>query len=177
MKARLILFTFFFIATANAQSWQWGKRGGADNAMSSNIWPEQVRSIVTDSQGNVFVLSPVGVAGLDVDGISKTAYSSTIGNIAPADYMIASFSCNGTYRWSKVIGGYGEDEIVGMDIDALGNIYIAGDLIPASTGQTAIHFDADLTLPVSASSSNTFKQSLTISKYSNFGDLLWVKQP
>jgi hypothetical protein len=177
MKKLYSILPLLFSLAMFGQSWQWGRRGGSDNAMSDSNWTEQVRSMATDPLGNVYILSPVGVANLDIDGHPKSAYSTVSGSNASSDYMIASFSCDGTYRWSKVLGGYGEDRVVKIQTDAFGNVYAAGNFAPAYTGQTAIHIDNDLTLPVSAYSSHTFKQSLFLIKFDTFGEFQWMRMP
>lgn len=176
-SSALLLLVFLASCHCIAQSWQWGKAGGSDDPMNPNMPPEQISSMATDAQGNIYTLSPVGVTNLQIDGNPKQAYSDIGPDGAYYDYMISAFGCDGTYRWSKVIGGYADDELQCIRTDNLGNVYAVGRFYPSYTGNTAIHFDTDLTLPVSNYETNTFKQSLMMVKYDNAGNLGWVRMP
>jgi hypothetical protein len=178
MKKTILLIILFASSTTVAQEWQWAKRGGStDNiAENSTTKKEQVTSMVTDSDNNVYIVSPVGKNNLNVDGVPKTNYGLT----NRVDYMIASFSCNGAYRWSKVIGGGGNsdnDLIQNIVVDENDNIYAVGYVRPATSASTAVHFDEDLVLPTSSSSTNTFKKSIFIIKYNKNGEFQWLKMP
>ncbi|ESU26560.1 hypothetical protein FLJC2902T_25310 [Flavobacterium limnosediminis JC2902] len=48
------------------------------------------------------MLSPVGQTLLNIDGNPKTNYGDSS---SKTDFALSSFSCDGTYRWSKIIGG------------------------------------------------------------------------
>jgi hypothetical protein len=178
MKKTILLFILFASSTTVAQDWQWAKRGGSTDNIAENITTkkEQVTSMVTDSENNVYIVSPVGKNNLNVDGVPKTNYGLT----NRVDYMIASFSCNGAYRWSKVIGGGGNsdnDLIQNIVVDENDNIYAVGYVRPATSASTAVHFDEDLVLPTSSSSTNTFKKSIFIIKYNKNGEFQWLKMP
>ena len=54
--------------------------------------------MATDPHGNVYVLSTVMQTALNVDGHSITGYGAQ-------DILLTSFTCDGTYRWSKDLGG------------------------------------------------------------------------
>ncbi|MBP8066216.1 MAG: hypothetical protein KAY31_01930 [Flavobacterium sp.] len=90
--------------TAQAQTWQWGKRGGStDNlAITGTSRREEVIAMATDSQKNIYVLAPVGQTLLNIDGNPKTNFGDSS---SKTDFALSSFSCDGTYRWSKIIGG------------------------------------------------------------------------
>jgi len=113
-------------------------------------------SIVTDSDNNVYILVPVGKNNLNVDGVPKTNY----GNSSTVDYMIASFSCTGTYCWSKVIGGGNDDYMWNIVIHTDNNNYGVGRSIPGTSSSNTVRFDNDIVLPTSSSSTNTFKKSI-----------------
>ena len=86
--------------TLHAQSWQWGKSGGTTD--SFNGLDEEVKSACTDIYGNVYFLSDVGSTNSQIDGVPKQNYNNGFGLL---DGIVASFSCSGAYRWSRVIGG------------------------------------------------------------------------
>lgn len=110
---------------------------------------------------------------LNIDGNPKTGYS----NGDTYDHALASFGCDGTYRWSKVIGGISMDYIDGLQVDAQENVYISGRVSVTSTGSPPIHFDEDLVLPQSASNVNENKKGMFLIKYNNEGALQWIKMP
>ncbi|MBK8599797.1 MAG: hypothetical protein IPN80_03915 [Flavobacterium sp.] len=58
-----------------------------------------------------------------------------------------------------------------MQSDALGNIYVLGQVNPSSDvpGDEPVHFDTDVILPVAPSAVSENKQSLFIIKYNSEG--------
>ena len=161
-------------AILNAQSWQWGKRGGSNDNVNNG--PEKINKILTDGQGNVYAISPVGVSGLDVDGHEKEAYS-TPGSTVGQDQMIVSFSCDGTYRWSKVFGGWGNDTSSGMTLDGEGIVYVSANYGLTYTGHPANQIDEDYIFPQSESNELTDKQTIYLFNYDSNGYLQWVVTP
>ena len=107
MKKNL-LYTLLFLATLSvqAQTWQWAKRGGS--VLPPTNGNEKVVSMCVDPHGNVTVASLVSSSNINIDGNLKPGYSV---QYPTSDIAIASFSCDGTYRWSKTIGGYKNDII------------------------------------------------------------------
>ncbi|RYD94023.1 MAG: T9SS type A sorting domain-containing protein [Sphingobacteriales bacterium] len=172
-------FILLLISTSCfSQSWQWLKRGGsADEIPSYALWNEQVIDMDTDAQGNVFALSPIGISNADIDGVDVATYGSySGGGDATLDYAISSFSCDGTLRWTKVLGGPVTDKIMNIHTDAQGNVYVAASLYNIVTIYAQdVHFDDDLVIPYTDGTTNG--QSLFLVKYSNDGELLWVRTP
>lgn len=160
-------------STLNAQSWQWGKSGGTTD--SFNTLEEQVKSACTDIYGNVYLVSDVASTNSQVDGVPKQNYNNGFGL---TDAIVASFSCSGVYRWSKVIGG-GNEYVNCVQSDALGNIYVLGQVGPSSNvpGDVPVHFDTDVILPVAPSDANVNKESLFIIKYNSDGVFQWLRMP
>ena len=95
------LFPLWGLGGFYAQTVQWVKRGGSNENLGNDYEP--VYSIATDSQKNYYVLSYVGMSDLDVDNNPKSNYDWP--GFGPKDIVLASFACDGTYRWSKVFGG------------------------------------------------------------------------
>ena len=165
---KLALSLFLITTISNAQSWQWAISGGSFDSDNANS--ETVKCMVTDYDGNVYSLSNVGVNGLQVAGVSKEGFSGI-------DYMISSFSCSGEYRWSRVIGGPGTDEIQRIQVDAEGNIYAVGKIKRNGEAYFGGETGYDIVLPTSSSSVDLNKQNLFIVKYSSEGELLWMNMP
>lgn len=134
MLERLLFITFLLPFLGYAQSFQWIKDGGSAENLGSNNF-EQVYSIATDSQKNVYVLSKVGMSNLNIDGNPKPNYDDP--SSFPTDIVLASFSCDGTYRWSKIIGGRNTEEISAVQVDSQDNVYIAGKMMTCNDGSVS----------------------------------------
>lgn len=144
----------------SAQGWQWGKRGGSSE-FDVNNFNETVVDMATDKNGNVYVLGKVKKLDLSVDGHSLNGFGGW-------DHVVSSFSCDGTYRWSKVIGTSSNDDARAIKTDTLGGVYIIGSLTMVNnyTG----HFDTDTTLAISP-------KSLYLVKYDTGGNFKWLRMP
>ena len=97
-----LLFLFILGSySTQAQSWQWGKRGGTtDNTIQNYDTWERINSLATDTNGNVYMLASVGIANCTIDGIPLETYGVyTGGGNASIDYILSSFDCAGTHRW------------------------------------------------------------------------------
>ena len=171
MKKYIILLLFIPLLLYG-QSWQWGKRGGSLNQMSNESQREQTYFLTTDSQKNIYGLSYVGATGLNIDGNVKTNHD---GNpFGPSDIALFSFSCNGTYSWSKIIGGNGANETVNaVCVDAQDNVYIAGRLGQCGDPNYPPRIDDDVVI----SQSPMDCRPMFIAKYNTNGALQWIKQP
>jgi len=173
-KQFVVIILLFSYCTSYGQSWQWGKSGGTTD--SFNSLTEEVKSACTDIYGNVYLVSDVASTNSQVDGVPKQNYNNGFGLY---DGVLASFSCTGAYRWSKVIGGGGPDFVNSVQSDALGNIYVLGQVSPSSNvpGDIPVHFDTDVILPVSPTATNENKESLFIIKYNSDGVFQWLRMP
>lgn len=170
-----LLMLQLFCWNTQAQSWQWGKSGGVSMALPINE-PEAIKSIATDLNGNVYTLSPTGIGNINIDGHIKPTWG-----IDGKDIVITSFSCDGTYRWSKVIGGEENDEATNLQVDAQGNVYVTGYIINNADDflepgiYPKVHFDTDLILPYALQ--NAYSQTCFLLKYDTNGVLQWLKFP
>lgn len=159
-----ILFFFLCIScsAAQAQSWQWGVRGGgiADNSTGQ----ETVVDMATDAHGNVYALSRVNGANgsITVGNITKNTIGGT------SDMLVTSYNCNGQLRWLKVIGtNSSNDTPNAISVDGTNNVYVSGFMPPLST---TLYFDTDTI------QSNHTKNFFIIS-YDSSGLFRWLKQP
>jgi hypothetical protein len=98
----LIIMLLFLTTSSYSQTFKWGKKGGSS---SNPFFKEQVYSMAVDNQNNIYCLSTVGKNNLNIDGNPKQYYGSDVFDYN--DIALSSFACDGTYRWSKIIGGGG----------------------------------------------------------------------
>jgi hypothetical protein len=175
MKSKIHILSFFLISlNGYAQSFQWIKDGGSSENLGSNDF-EQVYSIATDSQKNVYVLSKVGMSSLDVDGNPKTNYDNP--SSTPTDVVLASFACDGTYRWSKIIGGGNTEEIGAVQVDSEDNVYVAGRISSCHDGSGLYPYPARIDDDYVFANTLSACSKLFLAKFNTNGTLLYVKQP
>ena len=154
-----IIFLLLFGTVIHAQAWQWGKRGGCQFDGTNSQPHEQIKDIATDKNGNVYALGLVeSSGGANIDGHLLTLNGEK-------DVVLTSFSCNGTYRWTKVIGGVSRDLPLAVATDTIGHVYaITWDLPNTS-------FDSDTTTSLSSA------KHLALVQYDTSGNFKWLRQP
>ncbi len=157
---------FFFLLTlsSTAQSWQWGKRGGGEYSTNTGNQPEGVYSIVTDSNKNIYTLSVITDSNSNVDGNVVPYYGESGGR----DIILSSFACDGTYRWSKVYGGYSIGYVNELQIDAQNNVYVTGRLDSNSNVFYPPRIGDDLII------SPSDRSNFYIMKINNLGITQWL---
>ncbi|WP_417366682.1 PKD domain-containing protein [Flavobacterium beibuense] len=168
LKTLLIITTLFISIATYSQTWQWSSGGGSVMQIQGG---EKTTSIVTDSNGNMYFLATIGKTGLQLDGMDLTSYDSG----SNRDYIVASYDCSGTFRWSKIIGSGDADYIKNIQTDSEGNIYIAGTVYRTSQNFPA-NIDTDVALPYSPNDGEE-KQTLFITKYNAEGEFQWLEMP
>lgn len=132
--------------------------GGVDaflfkfDASGSPLWKRQLGSTGTESS-----------RGVAVDGAGNVYIcGSTTGNLARPnagswEAYLAKYDASGTLLWVDQFGT-GADHGYGVDVDAAGNVYIAGDTNGSPGGQSAGSVDA------------------LLAKYDESGTRLWTRQ-
>jgi hypothetical protein len=167
MKRSFVVALFYLALltpfTSRSQSWQWGVRGGSiDNAIGKGP-NENVVDICTDKWNNVYVLAIVYKNYIDIDGHSKTAQDY-------ANICIASFKCDGSYRWSKVIGDNNDDLPTAIGVDTLGGVYVTGTVAPihGSGGSCLVDLDTNI---------GETNKAFFILKYDTGGTYKWFVMP
>ena len=141
-----------------------------DGGSLDNSVPEHVIDMVTDSERNVYVISQVGEAGLTIDGNPKTYWgdNTTLGDVA-----LASFACDGTYRWSKIIGGASVEIVKSVQVDSQDNVYIVGNFLGYQSTQYPPRIDNDYIM----SQSPADARMLFLAKFDKEGVFQWIKRP
>ena len=160
---KLVSITLCFIFSAlniTAQQWQWAKSGGSPGPAFNNV-EETARYMTTDKWGNIYLIGNAYQSGMNVDGQSLNGFGYD-------DIVLTSFTCSGTYRWSKVIGTSMPDFANAVvHADSLGGVYLSCML--SVTGTTA-YFDSDTTV------ANSYK-SFYLIKYDSAGTYQWLRMP
>lgn len=127
-----------------------------------------VLDITTDEAGNVYTLGRVGANNLQVDGHPVQAYAP-VGIGARPDMLLSSFTKEGAYRWSKVIGG-GVNNGIGLKSQN-GLVYVSGFNV---ANDSAI-FDTD-TAYYHPYNGNIPKLAFLI-QYDTAGVYQWLRMP
>lgn len=158
----ILLLLATTVLYAQAPAWQWGKRGGT--ATNGTNGGDNVIDMATDKNGNVYVLAnnAVGTA-VNIDGHQGSGYFDLI--------SLASWDCNGNFRWMKTYGGPSVSAVA-LRTDTLGGIYVAGAVVnsTASQGPSGPAHLGDTILPYS-------NKTMFLVKYDTMGTLQWLKMP
>ncbi len=157
--------------TAQQKEWQWIKQGGASIEGDET---EEAYDIATDSDRNVYAVSAMGIHNLEIDGNTKTFYGSPAGT--KSDYALASFACDGSYRWSKIIGGKNDETPPVIETDDNGFLYMAGKFNSCDENEQfkyPARIENDTILNQTSSSCSL----MFLTKYDKDGNMLWFKQP
>lgn len=146
-----------------AQSWQWGRRGGGSNGI--NPEHEKVIDMATDKNGNLYTLVQLGGGGDATISTSSTDSSLATRLYGGKDVALISYDCSGNLRWTKIFGSQYNDRAVGMGMDTLGHIYVALQTTDI------LHVDVD-----SVANAASVKYCSLI-QYDTSGNFKWLRQP
>jgi len=170
----LYVLSLLFSFHSQAQTWQWGNLGGADDNLGNPTDKEQPVSMCTAANGDTYLTSMAGRIDLRVAGNLEETYSSFGLN----DWVVAGFSCEGNYKWSKVLGGYLGAQSAYVVVDSQNNVYVACHITrTAPNVSPSPHLDSDVILGTSALTTNTFKETIYLIKYDSSGNYLWSRTP
>jgi hypothetical protein len=109
----IVVFCALLITSRNAaaQTHLWSDAYGSTAQ-------DEGQSVTVDASGNVIV---TGVFGNSVD-----FGGGSIASAGGSDAFLAKYNSSGAHVWSQALGGTGNDEGMSVDVDALGNVYVAG---------------------------------------------------
>jgi len=138
------IFSFFFLLSSffsNAQqyNWQWAMNGGGN---LGGIDEEQIHDVKVGADGNYyFIASVYGKQNVQLNGQVLTTYNQSSGSTAK-DILLFSTTCDGTVRWSRVIGGGTTDDAYNLVLDNQNNVYIGAYLKNSiiTTDGSPVHF-------------------------------------
>ncbi len=139
----------------------WAKRGGAWAKIIPGMsgGGDNIKDMATDKYGNVYVLAQSG-GKVNIDGHIAAPDSN-------ANFSLASWDCNGTFRWMKIISGIAWANYLAVDTSE--GIYIAGGYGDVLAADTA-YFDTDTAIA-------NAHIGLYIIKYDSSGVMQWFKTP
>lgn len=118
MRNFIIIFVFIFLsveAVAQAPNWQWAKSYGKTSS-------ENVSGIINDNIGNSVVCGFYFSSSFAIG-------TTTLTNKGNYDSFVAKFNNTGNPQWAISFGGIYDDNALGIDMDASGNVYVVGSFI------------------------------------------------
>jgi hypothetical protein len=124
---------------------------------------DQGTGLALDNSGNVYTTGYFeGTISLP-QGNSSVSMSS----VGSRDFYMAKYDQLGDLIWVKTIGGGGQEHTRRIRVDAVGNVYVAGDF------NSLVNFDPGVgfNLQNVAGASDVF-----VAKYDPQGNFLWVKK-
>ncbi len=151
-----------FGSVAHAQQFRWGINGGSIDAGPLAL-TERVSNMASDPNGNLYVTSPVYRNNISVAGANLPDghdYQFT-------DILLTSLNCNGSHRWSKIIGGIPGDDAPFVKVSPLGQVYLAGYV--TKNNAQPIDFGTDTTLSAAGF------QTLFLIQYDTLGHKKWLR--
>ncbi|MBS1616299.1 MAG: T9SS type A sorting domain-containing protein [Bacteroidetes bacterium] len=168
------LFIFFILALtttfpgipAKAQTWQWGNAVSFDSTGASNptisLWHRSLVDMATDESGNVYSLILANSRNLKVAGQSETGFGKY-------DILLSSFSCEGHYRWSRLIGTSSDSDVsVSVKASTESGVFVSGFMNMALAGGG--HFSTDTTVV-------NPNKTMFLAKWDTAGHLQWLRMP
>jgi hypothetical protein len=105
----------FITKIGNDGSYEWTRTMGGSNYESG-------KGIACDTSGNIYITGYF-YGTVDFDPGTGTDSKTAVGF---RDIFITKIGSNGSYEWTKTIGGSADDEGEGIACDSSGNIYITG---------------------------------------------------
>jgi hypothetical protein len=97
-------------------------------------------NVATDYNGNIYAVGPTETqAGVATSGSHQNTYGG-----GTSDGFLIKLNKDGVRIWATYYGGGGPDQALGVDVDALGNIYITGSTGSVSNIATSNAHQASL---------------------------------
>lgn len=144
------------------QNWQWGKRVEI-----------MVNDMTVDNQGNVYVTWDLNHTE-NIDGHIIQPFTTIYPSITLTNAAVTSFSCDGSYRWTKVIGGGYYCVADQITVDSMGGVYFAcySNMDPTYTYDTLVHIGNDTSL-----NPQRLEKGLMFIKLDTSGNFEWLRMP
>lgn len=134
---------------------------------------DSLRDLATDASGHIYAVG--GTASTDfpvtVGSALNTAGCSTRGTAPLLDVFVTKFRPSGEIAWSRLLGGGCYDRAYAVEVDAAGNVYVAGRAgagFPTTPGALQTAFGGD------TNPNNLYgHQDGFITKLNEAGAVLW----
>src|SRR5690554_3175846 len=178
------LCSFFSQAQVQDYEWDWAKSGGGVNKYAgesqgalSGFNNELIWDIVIDADNNYYFLASLATGNTHVDGNPITDYSGNPNGGSQTVFF--SFTCDGTYRWSRPVGGGGA-RAYHLTLDNDGGIYVSVAVNnTGNTNEPQTCFSDDDCLPYIAGGPDAeqegYKTGFLLKYDTDNGELLWRK--
>ncbi len=143
------LLTLLAFSTATSQNFEWIRGAGGTSFDIAN-------DVTADPAGNSYATG----------WIKDTVMFDTIQTISTGgqDFFLSKYDPNGNLLWVVTGGGpSGNDQGYGVDVDAMGNVYVAGSF------QDTVNFSGQTLNGINL-------YDIFIAKYDPFGSLIWIKE-
>lgn len=173
------------VLMAQQPDWKWGVRGGSEG-YNPNGTPfyETAEDMAVDADGNVYVVSTLG-GGMGKRGPTLSGVPNNLPFYGEQSrdrgILLASYDCDGNYRWHKFLSGGFPSGGPKVATDTLGHVYLAGHAGFSTknlwTGEEYfMHYDTDTIIPY-AFESNKYKKRLFLARYDTSGNFQQLIQP
>ncbi len=170
MKKLLSILFILSTILLHAQDFQWSIRGGGKNNQQRPGDYNNILAIEHDANDNVYILGKTSVGFAEVDGNPLTTFGDPSFSGTGPNVLLSSFTKEGVYRWSKVIGSQGGGAGYGLKI-LNGHVYISGQNLPLDSA----YYDSDTTY-YEAFIGQWRKQFFLI-QYDTLGNYKWLRMP
>ena len=173
---------------AQSYEWQWAKHGGGKGNLGgenpgviNNFKAELIHDIVVDEDNNYYFLTTLSKTDTHVDGNPLIDYDASSSYTGAENTLITSFTCEGTYRWSRVIGGGGPARAHKIVLDNNGGLYLSVHIVSLGqeTDGLTTHFSEDVFRPYFNGDyqdpQEALRQGFLLKYDTDNGDLLWWK--
>ncbi len=159
-----ILLCTLFSLNCLAQQHQWIRGGGSHyRAPSGYNAREQVREMVTDEHGNVYILAEfMGSDSITFDNMIFPIYTNSVYRSKTA---LLSYTCEGKLRWGKIMSSDGGSKFAAMTYDKVGGIYIGSSVVSNSTSTYYLDDTAIVKNPTAC----------WLLKYDTLGERQWIR--
>jgi hypothetical protein len=133
---------------------------------------DEVRSVSTDSSGNIIVVGFYASTPLNIFAADGTTVSFSLSGIGIIDTFIVKYDSSGTPLWARKIGGTGNDQATSVSTDSSGNIIVVGFYF---SNPLNIYAANGTTVTFTLGNSDTSNDSFVV-KYDSSGTPLWTRR-
>jgi gliding motility-associated-like protein len=151
--------TIFLAKYNSSGQYQWAFNLGEGNVDNAPF------GLTVDAAANVYLTGFFQGTGRDFDPSPTT--SAFLNSGGSYDVFVAKYNTNGQYQWAFPIGGAGVDVGRDVEVDNLGNVYVAGDFEGSSI---------DFNPSSGAALLSANNRDVFLAKYNSSGQYQWAKR-